>query len=48
MESLQACSDPKAVDARLTVYPESGHDVEPTYDMTAGYDIYSWMLAHTK
>ena len=49
MESLQACTDPKAVDARLTVYPGSGHDVwTRTYDMTSGYDIYSWMLSHTK
>jgi predicted peptidase len=49
MESLQACTDPKAVDARLTVYPDSGHDVwSRTYDTTAGYDIYSWMLSHTK
>ena len=49
MESLQACTHPKAADARLTVYPDSGHDVwSRTYDMTAGYDIYNWMLSHTK
>ena len=49
VESLQACTDPKAVDARLTIYPGSGHDVwSRTYDMTSGYDIYSWMLSHTR
>jgi predicted peptidase len=49
IESLQACTDPKAVDARLTVYPNRAHDVwTETYDLSSGYDIYGWMLSHAR
>jgi poly(3-hydroxybutyrate) depolymerase len=46
---LKACTDPPAVDARLTIYPGAGHDVwSRTYDGSGDYDIYSWMRSHTK
>ena len=49
MESLQACTDRSPWMRGLRSYPDSGHDVwSRTYDTSAGYDIYSWMLSHTK
>jgi len=46
---LQSCTDPAPVDARLTVFPRSGHDVwTRVYGGTSGYDIYSWLLSHHK
>jgi predicted peptidase len=47
--SLQGCTDPAPVDARLTLYPDATHDAwTRTYDLSAGNDIYSWLLSHTK
>ena len=46
---LRNCTDPPAVDARLTVYPNEGHHIwNETYNLSAGFDIYSWMLSHTR
>ncbi len=46
---LQSCTDPAALDARLTVFPRSGHDVwSRVYGNTSGHDIYEWMLSHTR
>jgi len=43
--ALNACSPPPRRTARLTVYPRAGHEVWcRTYDGSAGYDIYSWLL----
>ena len=44
---LRACGE--AEDARVTVYPDADHGdpEEPwtrTYDLSAGHDIYRWML----
>ena len=48
MEQLQACTDPIATDARLTIYPGVGHDSwTQTYNLSAGYDIYEWLMSHT-
>ncbi len=45
---LNACTSPKAVDAELTLYPGVGHDAwDRTYDLSAGHDIYAWMLQYT-
>ncbi len=45
---LQRCGDPPAVDARLTVYPLSGHDAwTTTYQVSTGLDIYDWMLGYS-
>jgi predicted peptidase len=44
---LRLCTDPKPVDLRLTVYSDVGHDAaEPTYDLSAGQDVYAWLLRH--
>jgi predicted esterase len=49
MAGLEACSDPAAVDAKLTVYPGVGHDSwTQTYDLSSGNDIYAWMMTHQK
>lgn len=49
LTSLQGCSDPAPVDARLTVYPLTGHDSwTQTYERSAEDDIYDWMLSHTR
>ena len=46
---LNSCTDPAPVDARLTVYKLGGHNVwDETYGLGAGYDIYSWLLSHSK
>jgi hypothetical protein len=49
LTQLQACTSPAPVDARLTVVPDAPHDVwARTYSGSDHYDIYSWMLSHTK
>lgn len=46
---LNSCTDPSPVDARLTVYKLGGHNVwDETYGLGAGYDIYTWLLSHSK
>lgn len=46
---LQQCTDPPPVDARLTVYPQADHDSwTRTYDLSAGYDIYDWLLGYSR
>jgi hypothetical protein len=46
---LQRCTDPPAVDARLTTYPLSGHDAwTRTYEVSTGLDIYDWMLGYQR
>jgi predicted peptidase len=46
---LRQCADPAPVDLRLTVYPGVGHDSwAATYDLSAGHDIYAWMLRHRR
>ena len=45
---IQACEGPDAIELELTVYPNADHDAwTRTYDLTAGHDIYAWMLEHT-
>jgi poly(3-hydroxybutyrate) depolymerase len=46
---LQSCTHPPPSDARLTISAFGGHDVwTDVYNGVSGYDIYSWMLSHTK
>ncbi|MBD0338064.1 MAG: hypothetical protein ICV67_02095 [Thermoleophilia bacterium] len=46
---LEACSDPPPVDVRLTIYPDAGHDSwSRTYDLSAGHDVYAWLLEHRR
>ncbi len=46
---LRACTKPKAVDVRLTMFKGAGHNVwDMTYTPSADRDVYAWMLSHTK
>jgi predicted peptidase len=45
--NIKACPPPNR-DAELTVYPGVDHDSwSATYDMSAGHDIYDWLLRFT-
>lgn len=45
--NLLACSSPPPFDVRQTIYPGVGHNSwRRTYDLSAGHDIYAWMLGH--
>ena len=48
--SLEACTNPAAVDVRLKIYPGVGHESwPPVYAVTdPAVDIYAWMLSHPK
>jgi predicted peptidase len=48
--SLKACTAPKAVDVKLTVYPGVQHDSwTMTYDLSnPANDIYAWLLTHVR
>jgi predicted peptidase len=47
IRDLEACTDPAPVDLQLTIYPETDHDSwSRTYDLSAGHDIYAWLLGH--
>jgi predicted peptidase len=49
IDEINACTDPQPIDTRLTVYPGVGHDPDawnPTYELSAGHDIYEWLLDH--
>ncbi|MCK6538288.1 MAG: hypothetical protein L6Q84_35385 [Polyangiaceae bacterium] len=48
MEGLAQCTAPAPVAAKMTIYPGVGHDSwTKTYDLSAGHDIYAWMLGFT-
>jgi predicted peptidase len=47
MRQLEACTDPKPLDPRMTIYQGDGHNSwDRTYDLSAGHDIYAWLLSH--
>jgi len=47
LDGLENCSNPSPLDARKTIYPGVGHNSwSRTYDLSAGHDIYAWMLSH--
>lgn len=52
VEQIRACDDPEPAEMQLTVYPDADHfDRDAwtrTYDLSAGHDIYAWMLAHRR
>ncbi len=49
MNLLLACPQPPRQDATFTEYPGVGHDSwTRTYDLSAGHDVYSWLLGHVK
>ena len=49
MTALKDCTDPTPLDVELTVYPGIDHDSwSATYDLSAGNDIYTWLLQHAR
>jgi poly(3-hydroxybutyrate) depolymerase len=49
LNGLAMCTNPAPVDAKLTIYTGVGHSGwSQTYDLSAGHDIYAWMLSHVK
>lgn len=47
VDALNKCSPNPA--PKKVIYQQSGHDAwTKTYDLTAGHDIYTWMLSHKK
>ena len=47
INELRSCTDPAPGELELTIYPDADHDAwTRTYDLSAGHDIYSWMLEH--
>ena len=46
---LQACPQPPRRDISYVEFPGVGHDSwSRVYDLSAGYDVYAWLLAHPK
>ena len=49
IEAIRSCDSPSLASPMLTIYPGRGHDAWiRTYDLTAGHDIYNWMLTYSK
>ena len=47
--SLMACPGPPRKEVKLDIYPGVGHDAwTRTYDLSAGHDIYSWLLGFSR
>lgn len=45
--NLMACPAPPREELRVTIYPGVGHNSwARTYDLSAGHDIYAWLLTH--
>ena len=49
IEEIGACDGAQSVEAELTVYPDTDHvgAIDKTYDLSAGNDVYAWLLEHT-
>lgn len=48
MEQIRACDGADAVEMEVTTYPDAAHDAwTTTYDLSAGHDMYAWLLEHT-
>jgi predicted peptidase len=49
INALRRCTDPAPVELRLDVIPDAVHAMwQPIYDGSAGFDIYDWLLSHSK
>lgn len=49
ISALAECTDPPPAEVKLTVYPGVDHDSwDATYDLSAGNDIYTWLLQHNR
>jgi predicted peptidase len=48
IESINECTTPPPVEALLTLYAGVGHESwDRTYDLSAGNDIYTWLLGYS-
>lgn len=48
IEQIRACHPTESAETDFTVYSDADHDAwTRTYDLSAGNDIYAWMLEHT-
>jgi predicted peptidase len=51
MDQIRACDLGQPIEMELTVYPDADHVENDawtrTYDLSAGHDIYTWMLEHS-
>lgn len=49
IENLADCPSPPALETKMTIYPGAGHDAwTRTFDLSAGHDIYTWMLGFVR
>jgi predicted peptidase len=50
LRELKACTVPRPMELQLTIYPRGSHrDAwDRTYDLSAGHDIYAWVLRHER
>ena len=47
IDGLRSCTDPRPSELDLTIYPDADHDAwTRTYDLSAGHDVYAWLLDH--
>jgi predicted peptidase len=48
IDQIRTCDGAESAETKLTVYSDAGHEVwDQTYDLSAGNDIYAWLLEHT-
>jgi predicted peptidase len=48
MAEIRACEGTEPAELTFTVYPDADHNAwTQTYDLSAGNDIYAWMLEHS-
>jgi dienelactone hydrolase len=48
MDKVRDCEGVESAEMELTIYPDADHDAwTRTYDLSAGHDIYAWLLEHT-
>jgi hypothetical protein len=50
IDLIRTCDAGQPAELELTIYPDADHaeGINPTYDLSAGYDIYAWLLQHTR
>ena len=49
IDKLRGCRDPRPNELELAIYPDADHDAwTRTYDLSAGHDVYAWLLQHLR
>ena len=49
IDELRSCTDPAPDELELTIYSDADHDAwTRTYDLSAGHDVFSWLLQHER